>query len=226
MFDNIDKEIFWKLLPNTGVAERDTQTRQMMYDGRLRGETERFMLVLGKMFKDVFNDLGRLNEVNVNKLREDLLGPLAKTYYALFIKPEDTVKTRRTLEMFFHAWRLKGTEAFLYWAVWNAFSWKVLSIETSANLSLRLGIFSTYLYNPEKSVDSQNVLLDIERVLPLTKAGVIVDVLQDNDYISKRDSFLSIAPDWCYMSNVTFKNIPEDIVSGGVEKILITEPEA
>lgn len=218
MFDNLDEGILWKFHPST-LKVSDTATKQMFYEGEFRGQTERFLYVIGRLIKQVFTDIDSIYTADdPERTKSDYLLILQKIYAGNYFDidtPEDENNLKDFLNSIIYAWKLKGTEGFLRWIIFKLFEWELMFIETAANLVFRLGIYTSLLYTPERLDDAQSILFDPNRFLPVTKTGVVIDVKEDPDYEAKKGVLLALSLDWVYISRYKFINLP-----GGGEEII------
>jgi hypothetical protein len=209
MFSNITEEILWELTPEL-IKNRDRTTSQLMYNGKLRGQTERFMIVLGDLAKVFFDDIvGLFSYKDSLVVDSEFLVYLQRELKAQFQKIElgTELDVRDVLFEIITAWRLKGVLVFLRWIVYKVYNWEVINIFTLDSQVLKYSVLSSFLYDSTKEEDEQKLLYSADLMVE-DKLSIIIDVKLDPDFLEKKESFEAILPDWMPDSNVFYINTP------------------
>ena len=215
MFDNVNRSILWDVTP-AGVKTRDADTPQLTIDSEKRGQTERFLLACGSLVDELFSDIEKgfhasdplLVDFNPSDVSAGMVPALLKRYNLQFVDlSEDNIATiRNVLDEIFHAWRLKGTDAFMYWILGKLFGWRLRNTVTLASSVLRCSVNGCTLYDPDLLWEEQMILYDETQLTPDDKTTTVIDVLHDPEFWIKKDLLEKMMTDWGYPRTFQFIN--------------------
>ena len=215
MFENVSKSILWDVTPDA-VKTRDAETKQMLVDSVQRGQTERFLMSCGSLVTELFSDIEKgfyasdplMVDFDPAKPDEGMLPVLMRRYNIRFadLSADNVATIRNILDEIIHAWRLKGTDAFLYWILGKLFGWRLRSTITLASSVLRCSVNGCTLYDPDISWEEQMILYDETQLTPDDKTTTVIDVQHDPDFWIKKDLLETMMLDWGYPRVFQFIN--------------------
>jgi hypothetical protein len=215
MFDLVDENILWSLQPDA-IKIKDSATTQMLYNGELRGQTQRYMIVVGRLIKDFFDKVEDLYSWGNIKTHSSLfLDNLLLLYYLNFFGTSITDAAKKEiLDEAVWFWKLKGTVLALRWITWKVFNWEVDKITTLTDLIMFtcdvdsfLPGSSSVLYDNSKTLDDSRVLYS-GRLINWSDWGITVDVNHDADFAAKKIIYERLCDLWGYadVSHITYLN--------------------
>lgn len=210
MFTNISKYTIWDLTAEM-VKVKDRDTQQFLYEGSRRGQTERFMIVVGDLIKEMFDkiELG-FSSRNPAYAPYNVLEYLQKEFFGDYVALSESAEklVRNFLEEAPWAWRLKGTAPFLHWILWKVFGWELLYLISFKSMVIRLNNRMGYIYDSDKDEIDQKILYDNESMYPEGRTTLAIDVFFDPSFDSKRELLLRLINEWTYASDFSFVNTP------------------
>lgn len=222
MFDNLQRSCLWDMLSDNlkvldstttkrGVLRKPDDSGYFIDDSQLekKGQTERYMLVIGEVVKDFFNDIERLHKWGgIDGDAYSLLPILQRRSEVECIKlSEDTERlVRHVLEEAPHAWRLKGTKAFLHWIIWKVFNWQLKDYATFASKVFKASVSTDVTFSPELDVNSLRLYYDPIQLEPMDRTVLSVDVFFDSDFEEKKALLEDLLKKWAYPCTMRYLN--------------------
>ena len=155
--------------------------------GIMRGQTERYMIVLGRLVKEYFNTVSGLFSFEdpagkSNAELQRLLDSSALSF--LIVNDSNKEKMINIIRNFEQAFRLKGTYDFFRWIIYNIFGWFLLSIDSIYNRRvLKTNTAGNTLYAPGQT---ETFTLFSSRLLSF---NISVDIASDPDFLDKKENF-------------------------------------
>lgn len=204
MFNNVTEEILWEQAPSS-LKIKDTLTSQREYNGVERGQTERYLIALGRGVTDLFGQISSLFVIDdASELTNDKIDALLEKRGITFLKTTDENRDLiiHILDNLNEAYRLKGTELFYKWIVHKFFGWVVLRAYSLESLYLVLNKYDSTLYD-NGDYNTQLYLFDNESIIS-NKIIIIVDQ-SDPLFLKKKGLLLELAKSWAM--NIEFEFI-------------------
>jgi len=198
MFFNINKYILWDLIISH-VKMVDTETSQMMYDGELRGQTERFTIAAGDLLDEFFKFIDGLFTIqDVQNIESSMLKYMQYFFGVSFTSNVEVAENviREMLAEIISAWRLKGTKAFLHWIIWKVFGWKVVDV-LSHHDYFKLNVSRIY---------KEGVSGIARLMVPLGIHLLVIDVFEDITFEEKRVVLERLMRGWAVDSQYIYIN--------------------
>lgn len=210
MFTNVNKYVLWDLAAEA-VKIRDQDTPSALYEGELRGQTERYLIAAGDLINDLFDKIERLNYwKDPYKMDNDQLYFLQRELYAEFINVDGYTRDLvvNMLDEMVGAWRLKGTLSFLKWIVWKVFGWEVQEVITLSSETLVTNVLYSSLYDPDLPLVDQKKLYSTEDISNTGRTIIAIDVFDDVDFLYKRALLEELMLSWLYVTFFWYFNTP------------------
>jgi len=209
MFNNVTEEVLWDILPPT-IKARDVDTTQANYNGKDRGQTERFLIGLGDLMTTFFTKIEEsFDSRDMFILDQSLLHHLQYEFHCSYIDPEvDEDAARIILENIIQAWRLKGTNKFLKWIIKKVFGWDVTDTKTLATSVLFTNNINGLLCIPEDGINGNKLLYDQDFMSPESTIFIYIDVDFDADFTDKSATLEQLLLEWAADASVTYINTP------------------
>lgn len=214
MFTNVGRYSVWDTMARHVHAE-DEKTPQLEVDGERRGQTQRYLGVVGDVLKELFDKVEESfswGQVSVTELA--LLEFLQRRFDARFIKIDvvNEPVIREMLDEIVSAWRLKATFSFLYWMIYKVFGWRLEQAITQASQVLITNSQNSFLYDDTLSEMENKVLYDPALFTPDDKTTLVIDVFADPDFLVKKESLERLARRWSYPAFYQYVNTPPPVL--------------
>jgi hypothetical protein len=211
MFDNINEHSLWDLTAQ-GVKSQDMSTTQMLYDGVNRGQTERYMIIVGRLLEDLFETIELAFTYNDPMTTPvDNLKFLQKRYIANFldasIDANTEARVRYILEEIISAWKLKGSKGFIHWILWTVFGWQLIEIH-SRNSIFFLNDPLCVTYYPGLVKAKTKRLMAPTYIKAGGEVEMVIDVFNDAQFTAKSELLDSLKDDWFIPTTFIFENQP------------------
>lgn len=203
MFDLLTKYSVWDMMPDP-IKENDLDTTQFLYEAENRGQTQRYLVVVGQLIKELFTKIEELQDWGTSDHQQsEFLDKIVKLYGMLFFEVgvTDLVK-RELLDEIVWFWKLKGTVASLKWITYKVFGWKVIKSTSIEDLI-------QYIYDPTGTVPDGFLYDDTEiaagqkflyssKLMDWSLVALTIDVLSDpsSDYAEKKTIFARLYEMW------------------------------
>ena len=129
MFKNLDEEYLFKHTRNS-LKKRDEESPQMEYLGKDRGQSERYLITIGRLLNGSVGKIEGLYYLyDYDNTDSDVLDFILESKDLGFATTiTDERNKRDLLKNYEHNVKSVGTEMFLKWIVWKVLGWKVLSV--------------------------------------------------------------------------------------------------
>lgn len=210
MFKNLTENCLWDL-SISALKTEDLQTKQLLYKGAKRGQSERFMIVNGSIVKELFDKTESLFDAgDAFASPYSFITYLQRLYSFSHIQlsPVNERLVRNMIDEAGWAWRLKGTTPFLKWIIPKVFGWKLLRVITLVSEVFQTNVQTSFLYDPTKHVNDQKTLYDSTSMLPQDQTTFVIDVLFDPLYAEKRPALERMFQEWAYPAEYSYRNVP------------------
>jgi len=209
MFTQFDKYSLWDLATDA-VKTRDADTTQLEYEGEDRGQTQRFLIVLGSMLVDLFEKIeSSFSSGDSQVVDFEILFYIQRKFFARYLQhaagKEDLI--REFLSEIINAWKLKGTYPFMYWIIWKVFGWEVLGSISAAD-AFTLSSIGSFLFDPDIVVGDHKILYDYEQMGTVGSSALTVDVFFDADFAEKYPVLENLTQEWGLGFIFSYVNTP------------------
>jgi len=211
MFDNITEQSLWDITAQ-GVKSQDTGTPQMLYDGVNRGQTERYMILVGRLIEDLFNTIELAFTYNDPMTTPaDNLKFLQERVMANFldatVDDDHEARVRYILEEMISAWKLKGSKGFIHWILWTVFGWKLVEINSRNSIFFLNNPLCVTYYPGLPRQKTKRILAPIY-LKPGGEVEMIIDVFFDAQFTAKSELLNILKDDWFIPTTFIFENQP------------------
>ena len=209
MFDNADKHLLWKLSPDS-VKTADITTKQMVYEGVERGQSERYMIAVGMLLEDLFFKVrDSYDSRDMFKTPDAFLFYLQNEFRVRYLEVTGNEKlVRYMLENIFIGWMGKGSKRFLIWFTEVLFGWGLDVIRAFGDDVFITTSFGSRLYDPNIRVDNNKILFFLTAGGSLHGIEIEVDVRSDPDFLEKKEIFEGLLLEWTYVVDIEYINTP------------------
>lgn len=210
MFTNVSKYTLWDLATEA-IKVRDRDTTNTLYEGELRGQTERYLIAAGDLINDLFNKIERLYYwKDPYKMEDAQLYYLQRELFAEFINVDTYTKDSvvNMLDEMITGWRLKGTLYFLRWIIQKVFGWEASEIITLYSETLVTNVYKSFLYDPDLPLFDQKKLYSSESISTTGRTIIVIDVFNDVNFIYKKTLLEEFMLSWLYITLFWYDNTP------------------
>lgn len=213
MFSQFTKYSLWNMQSDT-IKIKDADTTQLMYEGEYRGQTQRFMIVIGSMLLDFFEKVESIFDWgNIAAHPDAFLDRLLALYNMDVFSGAASVGVKREiLDEIITFWKMRGVYLALRWITYKAFGWEVTSVVSLEDLILETNISGSTLYNSSLPLEDNRVLFS-SRLIDWPEQIVEVDVKDDADFWTKKIVFERLCDIWGYtnISLISYVNFPGEL---------------
>ncbi len=213
MFTNLGRYSVWDTMARHVHAE-DEKTPQLDRDGENRGQSQRYLGVVGDIVNELFNKVEESfswGQVSVTELA--LLEFLQRRFDARFLKVDvvNEPVIREMLDEIVSAWRLKATFSFLYWMIYKVFGWRLEQAITQASQVIITNSQNSFLFDDTIPVPDNKVIYDPALFTPDDKTTLVINVFADPNFLVKKESLERLASRWSYPAFYQYVNTPPPI---------------
>ncbi len=178
------------------------------------GQSRRFLAVLSKLIQEFFQIIAKLFRLRASTDQdEEVLLSQLRREFSLILRKEGNIQNLLDIMQPF---KLKGTKAFVRWAIEYLYGWELLSVKTAANNLILLTSFGSATYSDEE--DSLGEFITYDSSLgngSFSKLTININGDTNPDYSRKRILLEKLAQEWLVISAFEYKNIV-----GGVEQAM------
>ncbi len=209
-FTGVQKYTIWDLMSDNTKIE-DEKTTQLNIDGENRGQTQRYLGAIGQLVKELFDKIDESFRFGLaDQTSFDFLEFLQRATASRYI--EVTAGNEALIRDFqaeiITAWKLKGTQLFLFWIIYKVFGWRLVNILTLASEVLITNSSTSFLYTDDLPPEENKVLFDPGLFTPDDKMSLIIDVFLDAQFLEKKVTLESLLDIWSYPAFPIYLNTP------------------
>jgi hypothetical protein len=131
MFNNIDELYLWKI-QSPSVKQEDSFTEKYEYLDEERGQTQRYLIAIGRIVKEVLNSIEDLYNVkNSSLVSKNTMEFILNNKNLNFLSALDESVLRDIYKNYEFNKKSRGTQRFFEWLVWKVLGWQVISVTSS-----------------------------------------------------------------------------------------------
>lgn len=160
MFKNIQNSILWDYTRES-VKNKDMNTPQI----NSKGQTQRYLEVIGSLIKDHFDLIEQLNYIgDADRENNQTLNTILFSFGLKYIPETMGIANKRHIVKYYpYMSSLLGTEVFVKWLLWMVLGWELLSISINTGTTFLTTYKetdpTTYIYDSTKG-EAQYIVFD------------------------------------------------------------------